>query len=159
MPGSGKSTIGYRLSKILDVNFVDVDNYIEKKEKNTISGLFENGEKYFRNIESKCIEEISILNNTIIATGGGAVTNKANMVLLKQNSIIIYINRDIKTIMCSIDDSTRPLLKNKKEKLYALYIEREPLYKKYGDFEVKNDKDIQSTINQILEIIKEEEII
>lgn len=152
MPGCGKSTIGYMLSKKLSMNCIDVDKYIEESEKETISSMFEKGEKYFRDIESKYIEELSNLNSTIIATGGGVVKKEGNMLLLKKNSVIMFINRKIKDIFNDVDDSTRPLLKDKKEKLYELYEERLPLYKKYCDVEVENVNDLNAVVDKICEI-------
>ena len=122
MPGCGKSTIGCLLSEKLSLEFIDVDEYIEKNEEMTISSMFEISEEYFRQIESKYIEKVSKLNSTVISTGGGVVKNKCNMLLLKKSSVIIYINRKIEDIISDIDDSNRPLLKDNKEKLYDLYI-------------------------------------
>lgn len=154
MPGCGKSTIGFELSKKLSMEFMDIDTYIEKNEEMTISHMFENGEDFFRQIESKYIEKISKFISTVIATGGGVVKNERNMLLLKSNSVIIYINRKTEDIIKDIDTSNRPLLKEKKEKLYDLFNERHPLYQKYCDIEVLNNNDIESTVEKIYNIIK-----
>lgn len=158
MPGSGKSTIGYRLSKQLKLQFLDADIYIEKKEKNTINGLFEKGEQYFRDIESKYIADISKLSSTIIATGGGVIKREKNMQLLKSNSIIIYIDRKVSDIICDVDGSIRPLIGNKKENLYNLYEERKDLYMKYCDYKLKNNTDLDSIVEEIKNIYLKEEL-
>lgn len=149
MPGSGKTTIGKELSKKLSMNFIDVDSYIEENENMSISSMFEISEEYFRRIESKYIEKISKLNFTVIATGGGVIKNENNILLLKNNSIIIYINRTIDDIMKDIDISNRPLLKSGKDKLIELFTERHHLYQKYCDIELINDSSVIDAVNKI----------
>ncbi len=153
MPGSGKTNIGYELSKKLAMNFIDVDSYIEENERISISDMFEISEEYFRQIENKYIAELSELNSTVIATGGGVVKNENNILLLKNNSIIIYINRKIDDIMKDIDISKRPLLKNDKNRLKDLFNERHYLYKKYCDIEILNDSGLIDAVNKISTLI------
>lgn len=150
MPGAGKTTIGYELSKKLSVNFIDVDRYIEENEKISISSMFEIGEEYFRQVESKYIKELSKLNSTVIATGGGVIKNENNMIMLKNSSVIIYINRKIDDIVKDIDISNRPLLKNNKDRLYELFKERHHLYQKYCDMEILNDSNILNILDKII---------
>lgn len=150
MPGSGKTTIGHLLSKELHMNFIDMDDYIEKKENKTIKELFSISEIYFRNIESKHTVDIGNLDNHIISTGGGIIKRDENMINLRKNSIIVFINRPLKNIMNDINTTTRPLLSDGKEKLYKLYEERYELYKKYCDIEILNNKDILDVVTQII---------
>lgn len=159
MPGCGKSTIGYELSKKLSMEFVDIDTYIEKSENMTISSMFEISEEYFRQIESKYVEKISELKSTVISTGGGVVKNESNMLLLKSNSVIIYINRKTEDIIKDIDTSNRPLLKDKRERLYELFNERHSLYQKYCDIEVLNNSDISYIVDKIYDLMISEEIV
>lgn len=153
MPGSGKTTIGYELSKKLTMNFIDVDSYIEENEKMTISDMFDISEDYFRQIECKYIARLSKLNSTVIATGGGVIKNQNNIFLLKNNSIIVYINRKIDDIMKDIDTSKRPLLKDGKDRLKDLYNERHHLYKKNCDIEIINDSGLIDAVNKISTLI------
>lgn len=153
MPGSGKTTIGKELSKKLSMNFIDVDSYIEENEKMSISDMFEISEEYFRQIEKKYIAKLSKLNSTVIATGGGVVKNENNILLLKSNSIIIYINRKIDDIMKDIDISKRPLLKDGKDRLKDLFIERHHLYKRYCDIELVNDSGLRDAVDKISTLI------
>lgn len=156
MPGCGKTTIGIILSEKLKIDFIDMDEYIEKKTKSTITDLFIKGEEYFRAIESEIVQEISTLKSSIISTGGGIVKNHNNIMKLKENGIIIFIDRPIDLIVSNIKTSTRPLLTDGAHKLYELYNDRYQLYKASSDFIVNNDKKIQRVIVDIIKIYKRE---
>ncbi len=151
MPGCGKSTIGKMLSESLDKELVDSDVEIEKVINCQIKDfLSESNEKEFRDIESDVINNISLLNNKILSTGGGVVKRESNIKSLKANGIIIFIDRDINNI--AIDD-TRPLSSNV-EKLKKLYNERYLLYKEACDYVVTNNDDINETVNKIIDILR-----
>ena len=112
MPACGKSTIGYWLSKKINYPFVDVDRYLEEKENRIISDIFSNeGEEYFRELETKYLKELSEKEGIIISTGGGAVKNKENIDILKENGIIVFLNRTIDDISRE-NHRNRPLLQN-----------------------------------------------
>lgn len=150
MPGCGKSTIGKMLSEKLNKELIDSDVEIEKVINSKIKDfLTESNEEEFRDIESNVINNISLLNNKIISTGGGAVKRYSNIKSLKGNGLIIFIDRSIDNIKT---DDTRPLSSNV-EKLNKLYKERYPLYKKACDYEVSNNGDIHDTVNKIIELI------
>ena len=153
MPGSGKTTVGILLSKKLNMKFVDMDEYIESVENKSIIDMFEISEEYFRNAESKCAKILSRESSLIIAAGGGIIKRKENIIYLKQNSIIIFLNRPPEKIMEDININTRPLLMEGKNKLYKLYQERLHLYKKYCDLEVLNDKTLDDAANEIKTVI------
>ncbi len=157
MPGSGKTTVGELLSELLNLELYDVDQFLEKMEDKSIAEIFESGEKYFRDIETKAIETIISKNNIIISTGGGTIKSYHNMEMLKKNGLIIFINRPLMDIIEDVDIENRPLLKNGKEKMYELYHERYNLYKKYCDYEIINDKDISLVIDQITNLILHKE--
>ena len=70
--GTGKTSVGKELSKQLNYQFIDTDVLIEEREGTPISLIFKNkGEDYFRSLEQSTVEEVSKLNNVVIATGGG----------------------------------------------------------------------------------------
>ena len=100
--GSGKSSLGKKLSKSLDKKFIDTDKEIEKKEKKTINEIFENnGEKYFREKEKEFLINIPNNLNIIIATGGGIITNQENRKKLKENKVI-FLNASIELSLIHI---------------------------------------------------------
>ena len=97
--GTGKTTIGKLLAKQLGKEFIDADVYLEKKEGMSIKDVFKKGgETLFRDIESKVITELSLLDNKVIATGGGAVLREENVKNLKRHGIIILLDADANTL-------------------------------------------------------------
>jgi len=156
MPGCGKTTIGKLTAQRLDMEFCDVDHYIEEKEGRSIPDIFNSGgEEYFRKLEQDAVAEVSEYAGFIISSGGGVVKFPSNMKLLKRNSIIIFINRSVDDIISDIETEGRPLLKTGKERLYKLYEERIDLYKKYSDYEIINDGSIKEVVEKIVAIFGE----
>lgn len=153
MPGCGKTTIGRIISKQLKMNFYDMDDYIEKISSSTIAELFENGEEYFRNIETQACRELAQKKDVLISTGGGVVKRKENIEILKEDSIIIFLDRPVENIFEDVDVSNRPLLKDGKQKLLNLYEERYELYKESADKVIINDGNIKDVVNEVKEII------
>ena len=157
MPGSGKTTLGRILAEELNIKFFDMDEYIVEKTGKTTIQLFENGEEYFRDIESETCKELAEFDNVLISTGGGVIKRKANIDVLNEKGLIIFIDRPVENILGDVDVSFRPLLKDGKEKLLKLYDERYALYNEYADEIVINNSDVRSVIDRIKEIIKTNE--
>ncbi|MGE5628032.1 MAG: shikimate kinase [Solirubrobacterales bacterium] len=151
MPGAGKTTIGKILSERLQLEFIDVDDFIEKESGKTISELFNINEEHFRSVESKACRTLSNNYPIVIATGGGVVKNPTNMEALKSTGFVIFIDRPIEDIAGDVEISKRPLLKDGLQKLYPLYNERYDLYIKYSDLHVFNDKKIEDVVDKIIE--------
>ena len=154
MPGCGKSTIGKLVSKELNLNFFDMDKYIEDMTCKTIPELFEKGEDYFREFETLACKELSEKSSILISSGGGVIKRKENIEILKKESYIIFIDRPLEELLNDIDISKRPLLKEGREKLINLYEERYELYKSSAHEIVENDKGLRDTIDTIKEIVK-----
>lgn len=151
MPTSGKTTIGQKLAKKLNKDFKDVDQIIVEQSKRTIKEMFkQDGEDYFRIKETALIKELSLLNNTVIATGGGSILDKNNIKRLKRNGLIFFIDRAKEKLYA---EESRPLTASD-EDLDAIFEKRYSLYKKASDFQVKNDKDIDAVVKEIMEKIK-----
>ena len=153
MPGSGKTTIGKILGRELDLKFYDMDEYILERTSKSILELFENGEDYFRNIETDMCRELSKEKNVLISTGGGVVKKKENIDALKKDALIIFLDRPVEKILEDVDVSKRPLLKDGKERVINLYNERYELYKKYADEIVVNDSDMIEVIERLKNVI------
>lgn len=153
MPGCGKTTLGRMLSKKNGYSFIDIDEMIEHKF-DTIINLFKQGEDCFRQKETICAKEASLNENTIIATGGGIVTRDENMKALATNSIIVFIDRSLDNIMLYIENDTRPLLNDGKDKLKDLYVSRYHLYKKYADIIIDGNQKLDEVLNAIIVAVK-----
>lgn len=154
MPGCGKTTLGQEVARELNLKFIDMDDFIERSSKRSISDLFTQGEDFFRAFESKTCEVLSRLDNALISTGGGVIKKSENMNYYK-DFLIIFINRPLELILEDVDTSTRPLLKEGKENLINLYRERIDLYNLYADIEIINDGDISEVVGEIIKKSKE----
>ena len=133
MMGSGKTTIGSLVSKKLNLNFFDIDEYIEKKIGEKISKIFDKkGEKFFRDIEEKTTLEILKKKNIVIALGGGAFINANIRREVLRNHISFWLKLDDKTILKRIKkNSKRPIAHNlSTEKLIQLIKKRTEIYSK-----------------------------
>ena len=133
MMGSGKSSIGSLVSKKLSIDFIDVDEQIEKKIGSKISQIFENeGEKYFREIEE--IVALKSLKNkkTVISLGGGAFLNTKIKKEVLDNHISFWLDWDVKTLVNRIIDSKkRPIAhKSSKSEIEELIKKRSIIYSK-----------------------------
>ena len=155
MPSSGKTLTGKALCKYIDKRFVDTDAVIVERSGMSIKEMFaQHGEAHFRQWEHDIIEELSKQNGLIIATGGGAIKNEENIRNLKQNGVVMFIDRDLEHLLVTDD---RPLSKDVNA-VAKLYEERYPLYTKYGDLRVPNNypmeisqQELDELMNTILE--------
>lgn len=130
--GAGKTTIGKQLAKQLGKTFYDADHEIEKRTGVKIPVIFDlEGEQGFRKRESAVIQELTQLDNIVLATGGGAVIAQENRDCLKKNGQVIYLRANANDLWHRMrHDKQRPLLQNVdiRAKLEQLYSERHPLY-------------------------------
>lgn len=154
MPGCGKTTIGKEAAKHMHMKFIDLDKLIEKREGKSINEIFIKGETYFRSLESDIIAELCNVKDTVISTGGGVVKKACNMELLNDIGFIVFINRNVDSILKDIDTESRPLLNNKSDALYKLYNERIELYKGYCHAELENDGTLEQILTEIISIYK-----
>ena len=155
MPGCGKSTIGKVISREINMDFVDLDDYIEKMTSKTIPELFEMGEKHFREAESNALLKVSRMQNTIVSTGGGIIVTDKNAEVMKNTGIVIFINTSPDKILGNSALEGRPLLKDK-NKIFDLYEKRYNLYTLEAQYVVDNEGSINECVQKILDIIKTE---
>lgn len=131
MMGTGKTTVGKVLSQQLNYRFFDTDILIERVIQKSINNLFaEDGEVFFRGLESQVLGELSAYTRSVIATGGGIVLRPVNWSYLR-HGIIIWLDAPIPLLLERLaEDDTRPLLKTNELllKLETLLIERKFLY-------------------------------
>lgn len=90
--GAGKSTIGPILANTIGWDFCDLDSLIEKKSGKKVRQIFEqDGEKFFRMIETEMLEELSAKSKLVVSLGGGTMANEKNLYILKNSGTIIYL--------------------------------------------------------------------
>jgi shikimate kinase len=140
--GTGKTSVGKILGKRLNRPVMDVDRYIEEKEKRKIAKIFrDSGEAYFRSVEKEAIREISRQQGLVITTGGGAVIDPENFQALKASGWVIGLSATPETIYQRVKDSRhRPLLggEDKFSEIKRLLEARKPFYEK-ADFYFETD--------------------
>jgi shikimate kinase len=161
--GCGKSTIAQKLSGIVSIPYVDLDEFIEKKEKMSIKQIFEDrGEVHFRKLEH--IYFLELLNSpeeNIIGLGGGTPCYANNHELLIGDGVTsIYLKASIDTLFkrLSSNKSKRPLIADKNDEEMKEFIakhlfDRSPYYN-YAQHKVNvDDKTIEETVNDILNLL------
>jgi len=131
MMGSGKSTIGYLLSKNINFNFLDIDKFIEKDTNLKIYDIFQiKGEAYFRSLEEKITLKLLKNNRNVISLGGGSFLNKNIRKEILKNHVSFWLNWKNSTIIKRILKSKkRPIAFNSsKSNLTKLIKERSNIY-------------------------------
>ena len=132
MPGCGKTTGGRALADLLGRPFYDADEQIEARAGRKIPDIFaQDGEAAFRRLETEVLAELSRQSGAVIATGGGVVTREENRDLLRQNSTIVWLQRDLH----SLPLAGRPVSQSRP--LNELAAERMPLYRAWCDAAVE----------------------
>jgi shikimate kinase/3-dehydroquinate synthase len=155
--GTGKSTVAQKIATLLAREFIDTDDLISHKAGMEINQIFEeDGEKFFRKLESQVIQEVCALDELVIAIGGGAFSNVKNRDLLLSSGIVISLDAKPKTIenrlasqskLSRSSKDSRPLLQhsNSLERIVSLKAQREPDYQ-LSDSTVVTD---ELTVNQV----------
>lgn len=156
MPGSGKSTVGFRLARALGMNFIDTDVLLERKEGRLLIEIIRaKGLKGFLKAEEATVLKLNV-KNSVISTGGSVVYSDKAMKWLKQKGVVIYLKVDYKEIRRRLRNiATRGIVFGRGQNLAGLYAERIPLYEKYSDITIECDnKNFRKIIGEIKETIK-----
>lgn len=155
--GAGKTTIGKELGEYLAFPVLDMDAEIEIQEEKSINNIFEqDGEAYFRKLETKMLQKLHS-ENIIITTGGGVVTREENRKLLKEKGNVFFLFATPEEIMMRLEqDESRPLLKGDKEqKIKKLYEERMTFYQETADYVIDTSgKEVVDIVREIVHCLK-----
>lgn len=158
--GAGKTTIGRHLAEMLGRSFVDSDHEIEQKTGASIPWIFEKeGEQGFRLREIAMLQDLAKQQSLVIATGGGAVTQRANRELLQQQGVVIYLNTPVSIqLQRTSRDKNRPLLQveNPEQRLRDLLVVRDPLYREVADVIIETHQgDPRQLAQEIIDILRQ----
>ena len=155
--GSGKSIVAEKLARKLGMEFIDMDQIIEKQGM-SISDIFARyGEKYFREQENKLVKELSQKENMVIATGGGTLLSADNAKMLSEKGEIICLYADSKVLYNRLKrKDNRPLLKggNLLDRINQLVEERKKIYDNIKLKIDTSDLNIQEVVDKIVDILK-----
>ncbi len=155
MPGSGKSTVGRQMGRHLGLSFVDSDDVIEQRIGMPIRDWFaQHGEESFRDLEQEVIDELSQREQSVLATGGGAVLRPSNRNALHSRCHVFYLRASPEELHRRLrHDTQRPLLQvqDPLKKLRDLYRDRDPLYRRTAHFVVEAARpSVQALTNMAL---------
>ena len=154
--GSGKTTVGIRLSYRLRKSIEDTDKLIERREKRTIREIFaQDGEECFRKLETQILREaVGKMKNRILSVGGGTPVKEDNRELLKQLGTVIYFRVKPETVYNRLKhDTSRPLLQceNPMERITELLEQRGEAYEACADIIIDVDElSMQQVVDRIL---------
>ena len=125
MMGAGKTTVGKQLAKDLNYRFIDTDRTIAAIAKKPITEIFaDQGEAYFRQLETQVLGELSVYTRSVISTGGGIITEQINWSYLR-DGLVVWLDVDLEILKKRLShDETRPLA----DKLESLLETRRSLY-------------------------------
>ena len=156
MPGAGKSTAGVVLAKIMQMEFVDSDIVIQRREQRSLSQIIEeDGIDGFAKVENDVNKSLDY-ENTIIATGGSVVYCEEAMEHLREIGTVIYIKLSYDTISARLGNiQQRGVVVKEGQTLKDLYEERCPLYEKYAHIIIDSE---DLTVEELVQRMKNEYI-
>lgn len=160
--GSGKTTVGVKLSYKLRMSVEDTDKFIEMREGRSISTIFaEDGEGYFRSLETKTLEEFRDKKYTrIISVGGGTPVNPVNRGILKQCGTVVYLRIRPETVYERLkNDVSRPLLQcdDPLAKIRTLLDARREAYEDAADIIIDvDDKSLEEVVDELTALLQRE---
>jgi shikimate kinase len=158
--GSGKTSIGKHLAKILGLDFYDCDHELERLTGASVNLIFDlEGEAGFRVRETNLLEQLTEKHKVLIATGGGTVCKPENRAMLRSRGFVVYLKTSVENQLRRLShDKSRPLLQaeDRTQRLLDLARVRNPLYEETADlvFKTRNSS-VQSTAKMLARTILE----
>ena len=159
--GSGKTSIGKHLARILGLDFYDCDHELERLTGASVNLIFDlEGEAGFRVRETNLLEQLTEKHKVLIATGGGTVCKPENRAMLRSRGFVVYLKTSVDNQLRRLShDKSRPLLQaeDRAQRLLDLARVRNPLYEETADlvFKTRNSS-VQSTAKMLAKTILEQ---
>lgn len=152
--GAGKTTIGKYLAQQLNLQFADTDTEIESRTGADIPWIFDvEGEEGFRVREQQAVEEMTLWDNVLLATGGGVIMRQENRSVLAARGFVVYLHATVEEqVRRTHRDRRRPLLQSgdPQQILSDLMAVRDPLYREISDHVIDTDGCSPRTVAQKL---------
>lgn len=157
MMGAGKTTIGKRLAQHLGRPFIDLDQEIEARTGVAVATIFEiEGETGFRARESAVLQAVTVRDQLVVATGGGAVLDPMNRARLSASGWVVYLWAPAELLYARTrHDKNRPLLQvaDPLARIRRLLVWRDPLYREIADLVVASGEGVANTVNCIVKAL------
>jgi shikimate kinase len=159
MMGAGKTSVGRVLAKRLNKIFYDSDHVIEERTGVKIPVIFEiEGEPGFRHRESAVLDELTALDEVVLATGGGAVLTQENRGRLRTRGTVVYLRASVKDLLNRTrHDKNRPLLQtaDPRVRLSELYEMRDPLYREVAHVTIDTgNQSLTTLVNRLHQVLE-----
>lgn len=166
--GCGKSTIGPILANTLGWEFFDLDRVIEHRLNKKIVEIFEDeGESFFRQMETDVLTELSLRNNCVLSLGGGTIVSDVNLGIIKKNGKVVYLYTSPEHIYDRLKHKRdRPIFKKENSgevtreefltKITLLMEQRAPYYEQADATFTTNEKSVGLTVDEIAKYISKE---
>lgn len=140
--GSGKTTVGRFLARRLDLEFLDLDQEIERRCGVDVSVIFDiEGEAGFRMRETNMLDELTQRDRILLATGGGTVLKPENRQMLSSRGLVVWLKTNVSQQLQRLErDQRRPLLQapDRKARLTSLSDARDPLYQECAELIIRS---------------------
>lgn len=156
MPGSGKSTVGVLLAKIMGCGFLDTDLLIQQREGALLQDIIEQkGVTYFLQAEEKAVRAVNCQRH-VIAPGGSVVCSPRAMEHLKALGTVVYLRLPLDELTARIQNiSTRGIAMEPGQTLAGVYVHRAPLYETYADHTVDcAGQTLEQTVQAVLDCLR-----
>ena len=153
--GCGKSTIGTKLARTLNVPFTDMDTYIEEQAGKSIPEIFaQDGEEHFRDLETQAVRDLSDREG-VIACGGGAMLRDINAKIAQEHGIVLFLDVPFRMCYLRIANTDRPIVKRStRQELYNLYRKRRGIYRRHSSHRLEAVHTPTQTVQEILALLE-----